>query len=195
MHTIIVLVGPHSSGKTTIGKLLASSLQWKFDDEIGYRMRLEVLAKSEDNHAQLSQPDFDWKVSLAEIERDRHRKYNAVVETWHAGNLSYIQSRTPKQYAFIKRKIKTHLQDYQANVVVVPLDISLETLQHRQHEFGPSAEYFWNVGKQATQEALGLNLQLLEPIRTDSGCSAEACVKEILSQLILPKGLLKDYIL
>lgn len=183
MHTLITLVGPHSSGKTTIGKLLAKALNWKFDDEIGYRFRQEALAESQDNHAHLSPAAFDWKISLEEIKRDQHRSDNAVVETWHAGNLAYIQSRNPEQYEFIKHKISSHLEAYHADIIVVPLDIKLETLRHRQHELGPDAEYFWRVGKQATLEAFGLGLQVLDPIQTDVNLSPEQCVQTILSYL------------
>ena len=183
MHTIIALIGPHSSGKTTIGNILAHFLDWRFDDEIGYKLRIEALAKSENNHADKSPPDFDWTVALAEIERDRKRNYNAVVETWHPGNLSYIQSRNPEQYEFIKCKIQTHLEDYQSHIIIIPLNITVDTLKKRQHELGPSAEYFWNVGKQAHKESQRLELEILEPVQTDSGYTAEECAEQIIARL------------
>ena len=55
----LVLLGPHGSGKTTLGLELSRVLGWPFDEEIGKGLRAEALARNPSAHAAMSQPEFD----------------------------------------------------------------------------------------------------------------------------------------
>ena len=39
----LVIIGPHSSGKTSIGKLVADHYQWIFHEEIGKQLRYKKI--------------------------------------------------------------------------------------------------------------------------------------------------------
>ena len=67
----IVLIGSHGAGKTTVGRGIARALGWRFDDEIGERLRRQALARDPLAHAALPQSHFDRAVIEEELRRDR----------------------------------------------------------------------------------------------------------------------------
>lgn len=88
----VVLLGPHCSGKTTIGKILAKRLGWEFDGEIGD----EVMERSNDNRNAGHDPGAgdDDKILYRELQRDKDRLgVNRIVETWHFGNSAWALFR------------------------------------------------------------------------------------------------------
>lgn len=183
MNRLIVMIGAHSSGKTTLGQMLADRLGWRFDDEIGYRMRLDMLESDPNQFADVEQHDFDRLVSQKECSRDKLRKYDAVIETWHGGNLAYVRNRSQDIYAELKHKIEFHLSQLDVEVTVVPLNITLPTLIERQHEDVSDVRFFHQVGSMATNESRMLNLYVVEPVCTDAGRTTEECVEEILEKI------------
>ncbi len=86
MPPLLVLIGPHGAGKTTLGKLVATALGRRFEDEIGYRFRLEALARDRNAHALRPQEELDRRIFEEELARDMNRSAPAVVETWHLGH-------------------------------------------------------------------------------------------------------------
>jgi len=181
VNQIVVLIGPHSSGKTTLGRRLANKLKWKFDDEIGYRQRQIVLAQDKTQVADMEQLDFDQCVCEEEIQRDLTRNYNAVVETWHGGNLAYVKERSNSMYTLLNKRIRKHLNELDVEILVVPLSIQLSTLTERHHEKGVDLKFFHRVGTVAVQECEKLNLRVLPLIQTDDGRSIQQCVSDILA--------------
>ena len=179
MNRLIVLVGAHSSGKTTLGRALAKRLGWRFDDEIGYRLRMKALLEDPSQLADVHQSEFDRQVCLEECLRDSERDYDAVVETWHGGNLAYIASRSLEIYQSMRSLIFEHLRDLSAEIVVVPLQIQLSTLERRQRESVSDVRFFHQVGQQALIESQSLSVVLVDPVITDCERSIQECLQEI----------------
>ncbi len=117
---ILVLLGPHASGKSTIGKLLSERHGWRCDvrpllfarqhdapltfarsrparwrappqEELGEALRRRGAHAAVDCRAQ--QDGFDAAVALAEAARDDAAAAQRVVETWHPGNLGWAEMR------------------------------------------------------------------------------------------------------
>lgn len=189
---IIVLVGAHGSGKSTLGRRLAQSLSIPFEPELGELMRREALQQSAQAHAACPQPAFDERLFQAELERDHLRppSHACVVETWHPGNLAYAEKRSPHIVAQFLPTVRETCMQLQGRVWVQPLSISRETLRQRQHEPGPAEEaegeaftqFLLEVGESAPRWAISLGLEVLPTLRTDQ-LDPEACVERILERL------------
>ncbi len=177
----LVLVGPHGAGKSTMGRRLAQVLGWRFDDEIGYALRQRVRQRDPRAYAEGEQRDFDRQVMAMEWERDRlwraERGRGRVIETWHPGNLAYAEARSPEVFRRVAKTMGSWVK-VQGEVVVVPLTLSLATLEQRQHEEGDAA-FFWRVGQRAAELAREMGLSLLAPVATDAA-GVEACVAQVL---------------
>lgn len=182
MNRLVVLVGAHSSGKTTLGTALAKRLGWRFDDEIGYRLRMEAIVKDRTQLADVSQVDFDRRVYEQECLRDSCRVGDAVIETWHGGNLAYVHSRSAEAYHQLKKGIENHLKTLEATIIVVPLQLKLSTLKKRQHEEVSDVQFFYDVGQLAHFESQWLNLFVVDPVRTDNRSVTE-CLDEIVDKI------------
>ena len=94
MHTLglhyplVVLVGPHCSGKSTIGRRVADALGWRWDGEIGDRLYEEGRAEGR---------PFPDDREILEAEQLRDGNGRRVCESWHPGNLAWAQHR-PAQH-------------------------------------------------------------------------------------------------
>ena len=188
MHTenikTIAFIGAHGSGKSTLGRKLASCLGWHFHDEIGERLRREKLAESLENHAQRCIPNFDRQIMEAELQRDLCQTFPRVVETWHPGNLAYALARSPDVHRQYAPLLKKHIAAFRSSVLLIPLRISHTTLQERRHEPGPDHASFdrflLQIQDVALKQAQELELNYVEPIATDVATVAEtiACIRE-----------------
>lgn len=186
----LVLIGPHSSGKTTLGRMISERLGWPFHDEIGKRLRWEALAQDPDAHALRPQPDFDREVTARELARDAaYQGGPRIVETWHPGNLAYAQSRSPQLTATLYEQIRHSLRGQDlSRIWVQPLQISPTALSQRINEPGPDtddfAEGLLQVGLLMTLFAYDMGLHVLPPLRTDDTTPAEVC-EQLLAALPL----------
>ena len=88
IHPLVVLVGPHCSGKSTIGRRVADALGWRWDGEIGDRLYEEGRAEGR---------PFPDDREILEAERLRDGNGRRVCESWHPGNLAWAQHR-PTQH-------------------------------------------------------------------------------------------------
>ncbi|MFM7200042.1 MAG: AAA family ATPase [Myxococcota bacterium] len=190
---IIVMVGAHGSGKSTLGRRLAQALSIPFEPELGELMRRKALQRSPQAHAACSQPAFDECLFQAELERDHHLRLSSnacVVETWHPGNLAYAEKRSPHIVAQFLPTVRETCMQLQGRVWVQPLSISRETLRQRQHEPGPAEEaegeaftqFLLEVGESAPRWAISLGLEVLPTLCTDQ-LDPDACVERILERL------------
>lgn len=86
-HPLVVIVGPHCAGKTTLGRRIAAALDWTFDAEVGDQLYAQALADGQ------PVPD-DAAILDAEMARDTDGR--RVCESWHVGNLAWAQHRPRK---------------------------------------------------------------------------------------------------
>jgi hypothetical protein len=176
--TILVMLGAHGSGKTTLGRLAARRLGWPFDEEIGKRLRDEALRLDAGNHAAACQPDFDRRVAELEIERDRRSLGCRVVETWHPGNLAYAWQRSPAEAARLEARLRVHASSLGARVLVQPLIIDREAALNRLTQPGPGrrqmVDFFLGVAACARQLVPGFGFERLPAVRSDRCTIAEA---------------------
>ncbi len=166
----LVLIGPHGSGKTTLGRLLATALGRRFDGEIGRLLRDWALRDDPAAHAMGPQPDFDRLVFWTERGRDLRASNPRIVETWHPGNLAYVRQRNPDLASRLLPFVRAAVVRA-GPTVVQPLRISPATARARLTEPGPEpasmVQFFLSVGAEAERVALELGLRLLPPVATD----------------------------
>src|SRR3990167_9321692 len=89
----IILLGIHTSGKTTAGRFL-ENLGFSFFSEIGEQIRREVKFDF------LTPVEwFDREVMVRELARDQELLDSprpTAIETWHIGNIAYAMVRSPR---------------------------------------------------------------------------------------------------
>ncbi len=184
-NTILVLIGPHGSGKTTLGKMLSERLGVPFEDEIGRYYREIEQTKPDGTHAANSEALFDRKVIEEEIARDVLCKAPRIVETWHPGNLAYAAMRNRDVYLHYLSVIQRFLSAIEKKVLIQPLRIDTDTLSRRLSEQGPTTElmqFFLKVSDHAEQLARRLPCTVLPPLSTDHD-SPETILQTIVIRL------------
>lgn len=102
----LVLFGPHTSGKLTLGERVASKMGWRFDPELGYLLRTRNISANGHRGEEGASKDKDsystWddEIFRAETARDCTAACGAsrVVETWHCGNLLWALQRNEPRH-------------------------------------------------------------------------------------------------
>lgn len=182
----LVFIGPHGSGKSTLGKALARRLHWQFDEEIGYYLRQKALALDPEAYAQKHQPNFDIKVIQEELKRDNLVTDFRVIETWHPGNFAFAEARSPEVVSQFKPVVDKIISKQRKYTLVQPLSISLEIAISRFNEPGTDrvqlAHWFMRVGKRAIEIAHEWDLQVCPTILTDI-CSIDEAVEMVLENI------------
>jgi adenylate kinase family enzyme len=183
MKKTIVLIGPHGSGKTTIGKMLSKIYEWPFDYEIGKKLRKEIIDINPDYHAMAEQEKFDREVFSLEKKRDLESSHNRIVETWHPGNCAYAMLRSREVARHIYEEAREHLFQYYGKIIIQPLEINEDTILKRLSESGPNkkdlSEFFLRVYEKSILLASKLNLKLLNPINT-----SQTSIKDTINRVI-----------
>jgi predicted ATPase len=169
--SVIVLIGCHGAGKTSLGEALARRLGLPFDDEIGRRLASDAALRPPGQTAAHSQAPFDQAVFEAELARDLERRDRPrVIETWHPGNLAYAAARSP---AVAARWLAAVRQTCRRDAtVVVPVRAPMAVLQRRQSEPG-DVRFFIAVALAAERWAAFLGLPVLPPVWTHRARPAE----------------------
>jgi thymidylate kinase len=166
--TTLVLIGPHSAGKTTLGTRLADRLGLPFYDEIGARMRADVQSADPSAHAMRRQELFDLEVQCREIERDVRAVAPRVVETWHPGNLAYALERNGDTF---DPSLARSAAQRARSVLVLPVLARVETIYARCSEHGEDrmrmASFFHRVAERAMTLATEWQLTVAPPVWTD----------------------------
>ena len=158
-NTTVAIVGTHCAGKTTVGKTVASILQWTFHPELGDMLRGDANSLVPGGHAfgdgsgRNNAKCWDDRVHDAEIDRDNYDDSASVgggriVETWHIGNLAWAMFRekltkkvTNEQSLLVDtptamiRRANSAIADElrRRNVLLVHLRISPEDSVRRRH--------------------------------------------------------------
>ncbi|QDO43362.1 hypothetical protein FNV62_39115 [Streptomyces sp. RLB3-17] len=87
---VVVLLGVHGAGKTTLGSALPSG-KFAFFPQIGTTLRAAV-----DYGVTVPVESFDTQVMQIELERDakiNREKRLPVIESWHIGNIAFAMAR------------------------------------------------------------------------------------------------------
>ena len=171
--SMLVLVGPHGAGKTTMGRRLAEELGIPFHEEIGRFLREKALARDIRAHAMATQEEFDERVIRLEIERDLAWGRGArIVETWHPGNLAYASLRSPVVYERMLPDVRALIASLRTQVLVQPLTISRRCALERLSESGPDrkrlVDFLLAVGERAITVADDIGLRVLPPLGTET---------------------------
>jgi ABC-type cobalamin/Fe3+-siderophores transport system ATPase subunit len=173
----LVFIGPHGSGKTTLGKKVAELLGWQYHGEIGKMLRIAALQQSGANHALATQEGFDREVFLRELARDRFDRGLRVVETWHTGNLAYAEMRSPEVATKLGRVACKHTGECKSRILVQPLRMKRVTALERLSEPGPNpdelVDFFMRVAERTEALTMAWGLNMLPPLYTDCGTPRE----------------------
>ena len=194
----LVILGIHSSGKTTLGKLLAKHYGWIFHEEIGNKLRLRELSKDRDKNVMISQQNFDDEVFKEEFDRDyawsRNTKNSRVVETWHIGNLAYAHKRE----SIISQSYLDNIKNNLENCIIVYLKISKETLGLRLRDEACGQDinsdrqkyidFLWDVGKNIEKIIKNMNLNISATVMNNNDQKIEFVLKEIIKGINSSKG-------
>lgn len=159
----LVMMGPHASGKTTLGRLLAVRLGLPFHEELGEVLARDPRWRPPGRTAAHAQPRFDDALFQAELVRDAAAGPR-VVESWHPGNLGYATSRSPEVVARHLPRVRQAVGACRAWAVV--LGASETTLRRRQHEPGDPA-FFLGVAGEARAWLSRLGVPELAVVNTD----------------------------
>jgi thymidylate kinase len=148
----LALTGSHCAGKSTMGKKIASTMNWLLQQELGDVLRdaEHVVAGGHrvgDGSGNLNAQSWDDRIYYEETTRDHQQFENEsspssrVVETWHVGNLAWALMRKAAQPGdFLKdkkalvEKVRTAIQEHQKGSVIlfVHLSISVEACLSRR---------------------------------------------------------------
>ncbi|CAE7497796.1 unnamed protein product [Symbiodinium sp. CCMP2592] len=158
----VVLMGPHTAGKSTVRKCLAERLQWRSDEELGTSLRGEEEEKGRYHKA------WDDTIHQAEVARDQERRSTVtsrVVETWHLGNLAWALTRHPEQQEdLLKRAVDAIGQEIETGIVLmVLLKIDAATMVRRRAIFQTSALRFQDEEADAEKLSKATGEKLEEP--------------------------------
>lgn len=129
---IVIVLGMHGSGKTTIGKFL-NSIGFSYFEEIGTDLRKTCSCTVLDSCYL-----FDREIMLKEIERDQlllSQERTPVIETWHIGNIAFSSIR--KNTEIVKEyenRFKNQLKKF--NPTILLISISDEVFIKRASEKG-----------------------------------------------------------
>jgi deoxyadenosine/deoxycytidine kinase len=121
---IIVFNGVHGAGKSTMAQALATQDdRFVLYPEVGRQIREEVTY-----NALESGEEFDREVMRREIGRDAllvKAQKVPLIETWHMGNIGYIEARTPHLTAEYTELLRKQLELFDPICVFVHIDWDL----------------------------------------------------------------------
>lgn len=174
---LIVLIGPHGAGKTTLGRALGARLGVPFHHEIGRELAEDPCWRPAGATAADEQAAFDDEVFARELARDATWPAGAprIVETWHIGNLAYARLRG--SWITAERRLAgIRAGCARFDPVVVPVRAPAAVLRQRQTEPG-NARFFMAAGREAERLAHALSLRTLAPIWTHCASPAALATK------------------
>lgn len=174
---LIVLIGCHGAGKTSLGSAAARALGWTFHDELGRWLAAQPSHRTAHETAASPQAAFDERLMELELARDERwvPSMPRIIETWHPGNLAYASCRGSTVGAHHMEAIERSCR--RQPILVQPLLARAETLRTRQSEPGPHA-FFLRVASASLRCAEQLRLPILPPLWTDDE-PIEALAREL----------------
>lgn len=137
MATVVFVIGPHCSGKTTLLQTLKQELDIVRCSEIGKDLYYERKFMTD-----LQGEEFEFEVSDLELQRDQTylgKEQVFGVETWHPGNIAYAAVRNPES---VERLINAARQSpFIEEAVGIWLRIPKETIMSRTITFKDNKEW------------------------------------------------------
>jgi len=164
---IVLLLGPHGAGKTSLGRSLSALSGWTFHDEIGKDLASDPSHRASEVQVHHRQPSFDREVFAREVARDLAFEAEGscgvrIVETWHPGNLAYA-TRSPEVVLATLPCLRDSIA--WSRVVVVPVTASPDLLETRKTYPEPLA-YFLRIAAISLAIANGFGAHIKEPVIT-----------------------------
>jgi hypothetical protein len=166
---IVVLVGPHGVGKTTLGQALSAETGLPFDPELGRALAEDPTFRPAGQGAEVPAPAFDAELFTRELARDLERgAAPRIIETWHPGNLAYAAARSPAVSAAFVAAVRAQVGELRRHlpILVQPLVAAPATLRARQSEPG-DPDFYGAVGRAAGAWALTLGVPVAPALSTD----------------------------
>lgn len=155
---MIVLIGPHAAGKSTLGRELADRTGWPFDERMEDHLRAARTLGPADPW-----PTLDRDVFAAECARDaRHAEACGphaprIVESWHLGHYVDASLRDPRVALSVHAHLRTRV-DW-SHTLVVPLVAGPQAFARRRGHPEPWAHHRHQAQRTVDVAALaGANL-------------------------------------
>ena len=176
---IILLLGPHGAGKTTLGRALSKHCGWAFHEELGKTLANDPTFRPPSVRACELQPTFDREVFAREMERDFlfdavQREQVRIVETWHPGNFGYAALRSPEVALAMGPYLRERIN--WSKVVVVPVSATAETLKARK-TCPESSTFFLEVARLSLEVSLVFGARQVPQVQTDSTPPADLAAR------------------
>lgn len=162
---MVVLLGCHGAGKTSLGRALGRELRWPFHEELGRLLAADPGLRPPHGSAEDAQQSFDDAVFSQELRRDLGWAPGSprLVETWHPGNLAYAHHRGSRIADKMQDEIEKNCAAF--SPVVLPVLAPRDVLARRQSEPG-DLHFFLSVAGSALAWAERLRIPVLPPVWT-----------------------------
>ncbi len=184
MKKIWVFNGVHGSGKSTIAEEITHrNTRFEYFDEVGKKIRKQRGGATTD-----TDESFDKEVMNEELKRDQRILLSPkvpIIETWHIGNIAYMEKRNPHLVDGYSEVVRKQLESFSLTAILFEIDH--QTFKERMTDNVPSSKlgeyiaFFDSIFKRTAElyKQFGIDYVILE----NSKKSIDETTKEVLSHL------------